>query len=136
MINMSYDWTLTFAHVVDGVTVGPTGTLDVAGTITGLLSEYGSTLSNTYTNGPIGTPLTVIVDGQPIMVQLDAWTPPGTPSALGSSSTPTLNFSVSLLPGSNGQFQPVPEPGTFVLLGIGGVVVLAPRLRRGLRRKA
>jgi hypothetical protein len=119
--DFGYRWTLTFAHVVNGKVMGPTASLDVSGTILGNLSAFGSTLNNTYNT--IST-LPLLVDSRPITVTLDPWTPPGTPP------TSIINFGVGMSYTTDGAFHPVPEPSTIALLGIGGLLLASPRLRR------
>jgi hypothetical protein len=119
--NFGYGWTLTFAHVVNGQVTGPTASINVGGTIAGNLSQFGSTLNNTY--NAIST-LPLLVDSRPLLVSLDAWTPPGTPP------TSIVNFGVGISYTTDGGFHPAPEPSTIVLLGIGGLIVAFPRLRR------
>jgi hypothetical protein len=119
--NFGYGWTLTFAHVVDGKVMGPTASLNVSGTILGKMSEFGSTLNNTYNS--IST-LPLLVDSRPLKITLDPWTPPGTPP------TSIINFGVGISYTTDNGFHPVPEPSTIALLGIGGLLLASPRLRR------
>ena len=119
--NFGYGWTLTFAHVVDGKVMGPTASIDVTGTILGDMSKYGSSLNNSY--DPIAT-LPLLVDSRPITIKLDSWTPPGTPP------TSIVNFGVGMSYSTDGAFHPVPEPSTIALLGLGGLLLASPRLRR------
>ena len=125
--SMPYGWTLTFAHIVNGQVSGDTVGFGLTGKIEGTLAANGSTLQNTYLTGT-PTPVSLVLDGQVIQISLDAWTPPG--STLG---TALPNFSVSLSGGSGG-FQPVPEPSTVALLGVGGLGLAGRALRRRLRR--
>ena len=129
MFNRDYSWTLNFSHIVDGKVVGTGDSLVVTGNLKGGLSAYGSTLANTFTGGPVDKPIEIVVDGRTLVVQLDAWTPTGTPTAS------TRNFSVGLNY-TDGHFQPVPEPAAFALMGVGGLLLAAPRLRRRLRAAA
>lgn len=125
LFSVPYQWTLTFTHIVGGVATGATATLsNVTGTISGALTKNGSTLTNVYTGNPTETsPVTIVVDGRSIVVKLDAYTPPGTPPST------TNDFSVSLQ-------ASVPEPTTMALMGVGGLLLLAPYLRRKARTNA
>ncbi len=116
--NIGYNWTLTFTHVGTGSTATITG---ITGTIAGNLSSNGSTLNNTYTAGPATATTPIVLDGRTIFVKLDPYTPPGTPPDSKN------DFSVSLLN------QPVPEPTTLALMGVGGLMLIAPYLRRKAR---
>jgi hypothetical protein len=135
--NTGYSWTLTFAHVnvVDGVTTteGAPTTITVTGSLSGSLSAYGSTLTNSFGSGPLTTPQALTIDGTTVYVMLDPYTPPGTPT---SPATPTFDFSVGLSY-NPGFFHPAPEPGTMALMGIGGgLFMLVPRFRRRIAKKA
>jgi hypothetical protein len=135
--NTGYSWTLTFTHVnvVNGVTtaVGASDTVTVTGNLSGSLSAFGSTLTNSFASGPLAAPQALTIDGTTVYVMLDPYTPPGTPT---SPATPTFDFSVGLSFNS-GFFHPAPEPGTMVLMGIGGgLFVLVPRLRRAGKKTA
>ncbi len=111
---------------------GNTATLHVIGTLVGGIGFDDDTL--TYTNGatsdlhdPTGSPASSIytfvnVDGVNIGVALTAYTPPGSPPGT------TNDFAVYLFNAS------VPEPSTMALLGVGGLLLAAPRLRRRVRR--
>ncbi len=136
--NAPYTWTLTFTHVVNGnkvATSAPTpATATVSGTFGGNLSANGSTVDTHPTLA--GTAMTVdgtnkiTVDGRDLLIRLDPFTPPGTPPSS------IRDFSVAIINASEGSFQPVPEPATLALVGVGGLLLLAPRLRRSLRSKA
>ncbi len=121
--NIGYNYTLTFTHVGTGSTATLTG---VTGTISGNVASNGSTLNNTYTGGPVTLPATIILDGRVISVRLDPYTPPGTPPDTNA------DFSVALFsPNSTPQVPPtVPEPTTMALMGVGGLLLIASRLRR------
>jgi hypothetical protein len=126
-VNLLYGWTLTLAHIVDGVAVGPTSTIHLTGQLLGNLSASGSSLYNNYLSGPITEPTIVKVDGVSVAIRLDDWTPPGTPP------NTQRNFSVSMVDPVDPPINPVPEPTTFALMGIGGLLLLAPSLRRRRR---
>jgi hypothetical protein len=135
--NTGYSWTLTFTHVnvVNGVAVaeGAPTTLTVGGNLSGSLSAFGSTLTNSFSSGPLATPQALTIDGTTVFVMLDPYTPPGTPT---SPATPTFDFGIGLSFNS-GFFHPAPEPGTMVLMGIGaGLFALVPRLRRVAKKTA
>jgi hypothetical protein len=136
--NTGYSWTLTFAHVnvVGGVTtsLGATDTVTVTGNLSGSLSAYGSTLTNSFGGGPLATPQALTIDGTTVYVMLDPYTPAGTPTSPG---TPTFDFSMGLSNNSGSFFHPAPEPGTMVLMGIGGgLFALVPRFRRAAKKAA
>ncbi len=113
---------------------GNTATIHVVGTLVGNVGFEDDTL--TYTNSfgggsdlhdATGSPASsnyifVNVDGVNVGVALTAYTPPGSPP--GS----TNDFAVYLFNAS------VPEPSTMALLGVGGLLLAAPRLRRRVRR--
>ncbi len=119
--NIGYNYTLTFTHVGTGTTATLTG---ITGTIAGFLASNGSTINNIYTGGPVLSPATIILDGRVISVRLDPYTPPGTPPDSKN------DFSVSLVSPA------VPEPTTIALMGVGGLLMLAPYLRRKTRKLA
>ncbi len=123
-VNLNYGWTLTLAHILDGEPVGGMATVNVSGQIVGNLTARGSTLDNIYTGGPINAATVVKVDGVSVSVRLDDWTPPGTPPSF------RRNFSVSLIDPIDPAIFTVPEPTTMALMGLGGLLLIAPRIRR------
>lgn len=127
--SLDYTWTRTFAHVINGVTSGATASLAVSGTINGIVSAFGSTLQNTFTGGPLTADALLTVDGQQLTIRLDPYTPPGTPP--GTKNDFSVAFSNQGPTNPSG--QPVPEATTFALMGVGGLLLLAPYLRRKTR---
>jgi hypothetical protein len=126
--NVPYTWTLTFTHDVDGVATGAPATLLVSGDVAGSLSAGGTSLSNVFTAGPLTTPVSLTVDGTTFYAKLNPWTSPGTPFS------EALDFGVTLSTTSD-SFHTAPEPATLALMGVGGLLLLVPRLRRRLRRE-
>lgn len=125
--NIPYTWTLSFTHVdTGGNTIGVATTISgIAGTISGALRIGGSTLGNTFTGNPSDTsPVVITVDGRSISVKLDAYTPPGTPP----DSKDDFSVALQAIQGTQ-----LPEPTTIALMGVGGLVLLAPYLRRKTR---
>jgi hypothetical protein len=127
--SLDYLWTLTFAHLVNGVATGATASLAVSGTIDGVVSAFGSTLQNTFTGGPAMADALLTVDGQQLTIRLDPYTPPGTPPGTKNNFSVALSNQGPTSPSG----QPVPEPTTFALMGVGGLLLLAPYLRRKTR---
>lgn len=127
--NIPIEFQLTLSGVGGPGNPAQTATIDLKGTLSGRLGSNFDTLSFAPTSGlatPTASPATstytsVLVDGATVFVALTAYTPPGSPP--GS----TNDFAVYL-------YAAVPEPSTIALLGIGGVFLAAPRLRRLARR--
>ncbi len=126
--NVPYTWTLSFAHYVDGAPVGAPATLLVSGDVSGSLSAGGTSLTNVFTAGPVTAPVSLTVDGTTFSAKLAPWTSPGAPFS------EALDFGLTLSTTSD-SFHTAPEPATFALMGVGGLLLLAPRLRRRLRRE-
>jgi hypothetical protein len=124
--DVPYTWTLTFTHYVNGAPTGAPATLLVAGDVSGSLSAGATSLSNVFTAGPLTTPVSLTVDGASFSAKLEPWTSPGRPFS------EALDFSVTLST-APASFQSTPEPATLALLGVGGALLAAPRLRRRLR---
>ncbi len=106
-----------------------TAVIDLKGLLAGRLGSNFDTLSFAPTSG-LATPTSsqatstytsVMVDGATVFVALTAYTPPGSPPGTAN------DFAVYL-------YSAVPEPSTIALMGIGAVVLVAPRLRRMARR--
>jgi hypothetical protein len=125
--NVPYTWTLSFTHYVNGVPTGAPATLLVSGDVSGSLSAGGTSLTNIFTAGPVTTPVSLTIDGTTFYAKLATWTSPGAPFS------EALDFGLTLSTTSDG-FHTVPEPATLALMGVGGLLLLAPRLRRQLRR--
>lgn len=111
---------------------GTTATIHLVGTLAGGVGFGFDSLAFAVTSGlnaPTGSPGTsnyifVNVDGVNVGVALTAYTPPGSPPGTAN------DFAVYLYNPS------VPEPSTIALLGVGGLLVVAPKLRRRVRRLA
>ncbi len=133
----NYSWTLAFPSTGATNFALTTSVNGVAGTTTNLVTPT-SPVTGYYVAGSV------------VYLQFAGYL--GTAAPSGSSSyttyvevnTFTHSVNVGLLPpnvlgdpGTSGGLNPtpVPEPSTFALLGLGGVMLVVPRLRR-FRRKA
>jgi hypothetical protein len=107
-------------NFTDTITISPTsggsGILTVMGSITVSASQTGQ--SSTFTFNPTGSTTSVTIGGVTYSYN---------PASLGYSQ-PTVN-----VPNSGGlslNIMTVPEPASLAMLGVGGLVLAAPRLRR------
>lgn len=108
-----------------GGTDNHTVTITETGTLSGSVGPNVDTLNFTPSGGAplqVGS-YTALADvgGYTVMARLAPYTPPGTPN-----TTNVRDFAV--------QMYAVPEPTTVALLGMGGLMAIAPSLRR-LRRQ-
>ncbi len=94
----------------------------------GNLSAGETSLANVFTAGPLSAPVSLTVDGMTFYAKLQPWTSPGAPFS------EAFDFGLTLSTAS-GAFHTAPEPATLALMGVGGLILLAPRLRRRLRRE-
>jgi hypothetical protein len=142
---VTYTWTLGFAQPGPGLPPGGTPSYSLSTDVTGGVSLGAQVPTAPGFTEPVVGFFTL---GPTVYFQLSGAITPSGGDAVGSynvavdvnTASGSINIDMVPIGGPGpvtlpGGFTPVPEPATVALLGVGGLLLLVPRLRRRLRRE-